>query len=149
MVDVWGTPSTCVPLVFEHFGRWGEQAHQFLDQLSLQSVDEDGRENSKEFKTFWRRCFSVALQRCNASVLRRKLSRIAQFRNRSPRTFHCAKTLRFSRCRGCVHALTYHMPVTYQLMFTFLTCAMSAHMSAWWTRKRCHMTTTRTAVDIH
>ena len=77
----------CVPLVFEHFGRWGEQAHQFLDQLSLQSVDEDGRENSKEFKTFWRRCFSVALQRCNASVLRRKLSRIAQFRNRSPRTF--------------------------------------------------------------
>ena len=52
MVDVWGTPSTCVPLVFEHFGRWGEQAHQFLDQLSLQSVDEDGRENSKEFETF-------------------------------------------------------------------------------------------------
>jgi hypothetical protein len=87
MVDVWGSPSSCVPLVLEHFGRWGQQALQFLDQLSLQSVDEDGRENGKEFKTFWRRRFSVALQRCNSSVLRRKISRIVTFRN-STHTVH-------------------------------------------------------------
>ena len=36
--------------------------NQFLHQLSLQSVDEDGRKYSKEFKTFWQHCLSVALQ---------------------------------------------------------------------------------------
>ena len=39
---------------------------------------EDGRKNSSEFKTFWRRCLSVALQRCNASVMTRKLARLAK-----------------------------------------------------------------------
>ena len=61
--DVWGHPSNCIALVFEHFGRWGDDALQFLHRLSLQSLNEDGRKNSSEFKTFWRRCLSVALQR--------------------------------------------------------------------------------------
>ena len=54
--DVWGHPSNCMALVFEHFGRWGDDALQFLHRLSLQSINEDGRKNSSEFKTFWRRC---------------------------------------------------------------------------------------------
>ena len=29
-----GSESKCVPLVLEHFGRWGEEALRFLDQLS-------------------------------------------------------------------------------------------------------------------
>ena len=74
--NVWGLPSNCIPLVFEHFGRWGSEAAQFLHRLSLQSIDEDGRKNSRDFKTFWRRCMSVALQRCNASVISRKLARL-------------------------------------------------------------------------
>ena len=76
--DVWGHPSNCIALVFEHFGRWGDDALQFLHRLSLQSINEDGRKNSSEFKTFWRRCLSVALQRCNASVMTRKLARLAK-----------------------------------------------------------------------
>ena len=83
---VWGHPSNCIALVFEHFGRWGDDALQFLHRLSLQflhrlslqSINEDGRKNSSEFKTFWRRCLSVALQRCNASVMTRKLARLAK-----------------------------------------------------------------------
>ena len=73
---VWGLPSNCIPLVFKHFGRWGSEAAQFLHRLSLQSIDEDGRKNSRDFKTFWRRCMSVALQRWNASVISRKLARL-------------------------------------------------------------------------
>ena len=63
-------------LVFEHFGRWGSEAAQFLHHLSLQSIDEDGRKNSHEFKLLWRKCMSVALQRCNANVISRKLARL-------------------------------------------------------------------------
>ena len=74
--DAWGLPSNCIPLVFEHFGRWGSEAAQFLHRLSLQSIDEDGKKNSRDFKTFWRRCMLVALQRCNASVISRKLARL-------------------------------------------------------------------------
>ena len=72
--DVWGLPSNCIPLVFKHFGRWGSETAQFLHRLSFQSIDEDGRKNSLDFKTFWRRCMLVALQRCNASVINRKLA---------------------------------------------------------------------------
>ena len=74
--DVWDLPSNCIPLVFKHFGRWGSEAAQFLHHLSLQSIDEDGRKNSRDFKTFWCSCMSVALQRCNASVISRKLARL-------------------------------------------------------------------------
>ena len=38
--------------------------------------DENGRTNVAEFKTRWRRRFSIQLQRCNASVLTRKLMMI-------------------------------------------------------------------------
>ena len=32
--DIFGNPSNCVPLVFEHFGHWGWRAHQMLQDLS-------------------------------------------------------------------------------------------------------------------
>ena len=32
-----------VPLVFEHFGNWGNEADKFLDELSKKSVDAEGR----------------------------------------------------------------------------------------------------------
>ena len=74
-LDVWGNSSNCIPLVFEHFGRWGWNANQFLHELSDRSRDEDGK-NSSEFITHWRLCFSVTLQRCNACVIRCKLERL-------------------------------------------------------------------------
>ena len=51
-LDMWGRSSNCIALVFEHFGRWGHDALQFLDQLSILSTGEDGRKNSREFKTY-------------------------------------------------------------------------------------------------
>ena len=58
--------------MFEHFGRWGEKALKYLDDLSHLSRDESGQKNPAELKSFWRRGFSVELQRCNASVMSRK-----------------------------------------------------------------------------
>ena len=52
-----------------------------INQLSILSTDDDGRKNSREFKTYWRRCLSTALQRCNANVISRKLGRAGQFKN--------------------------------------------------------------------
>ena len=76
--NMWGRTSNCIALVFEHFGRWGQDAVDFLNRLSHQSTDEDGRSNGREFKTYWRRCLSIALQRCNANVLCKKLGRVVR-----------------------------------------------------------------------
>ena len=67
-LDVWDRPSNCIALVFAHFGCWGQDVMKFLHQLSLQSVDEDGKKKSRKIKSYWRSYLSVALQRCNASV---------------------------------------------------------------------------------
>ena len=55
--------------------------------ISKSSVDEDGKHNSTEFKTFWRRRLSIELQRCNAQVIIRKLSRANQSRDSSTHTY--------------------------------------------------------------
>ena len=60
------------PLVFD---RWGK-AMDYLKVLSTLSRDEHGRSNISEFKTQLRRRFSIQLQRCNASVIARKLFQI-------------------------------------------------------------------------
>ena len=64
-----------VPLVMEHFGRWGLEAQKFLSYLSqlCKSINIDS--SPQEFRCFWRRRFAIALQRCNARVLIRKMSR--------------------------------------------------------------------------
>ena len=36
-----GYISECIPLVFEHFGRWGWEAQKFFVNISKSSVDED------------------------------------------------------------------------------------------------------------
>ena len=46
------------------------------DRQTDRQIDEDGRKNSHEFKLLWCKCMSVALQRCNASVISRKLARL-------------------------------------------------------------------------
>ena len=54
-----GSESKCVPLVLEHFGCWGEEL------------------NVVQFKSHWRKRLSVILQKCNAKMLLRKLSRLS------------------------------------------------------------------------
>ena len=55
----------------------GQEGQRFLHEISQHSRDEDGKANSIEFKTYWRRLFSMTLQRCNASVINRKLDRLS------------------------------------------------------------------------
>eukprot|EP00118_Oscarella_pearsei_P021720 m.246190 g.246190 ORF g.246190 m.246190 type:complete len:164 (+) comp40260_c0_seq1:1697-2188(+) len=65
-----------VPLVFEHFGRWGKQAEDFLVKLGWRVKSGAGGKVMNEFLCFWRRHLSVVLQRSHASVLLRKLDRL-------------------------------------------------------------------------
>ena len=45
-----GYAPTAIPLVFEHYGRWGDEAQQFLKTLSLMSYDEDGHQNASNLQ---------------------------------------------------------------------------------------------------
>ena len=63
-----------VPLVFEHFGRWGKKAETYLDNLSKLSKDGFGKSNRVEFKDYWHQRIAIQLQRCNANVLLKKIS---------------------------------------------------------------------------
>ena len=82
-----------IPLVFEHYGRWGNAGEKFLHQISLRSRDDDGKVNSSEFKTYWRRLMSITLQRCNSMVLAKKIDRIV-CRNDSVAGFYSYQSVR-------------------------------------------------------
>ena len=69
-----GSVVKVVPLVMEHFGSWGEEARKFLQKLAAFSSDEAERPNAVEFLDFWRKRFSVQLQKCNVQVISKKLS---------------------------------------------------------------------------
>ena len=71
-----GIRPTFVPIVFEHFGCWGEKAEDYLKKLLQLSRDEDGKTNASTFKTYWRSVFSVCLQQLNATVIARKINKI-------------------------------------------------------------------------
>ena len=73
-----GYAPTAISLVFDRYGRWGDEAQQFLKTLSLTSFDEDGRQNASNFTTCRRQRLSVQLQRCNARVISRKTSRLLE-----------------------------------------------------------------------
>ena len=72
-----GYVSRCVPLVIEHFGRWGTKAENFLQHLSQQSANAEVNCNASMFMSYWRKTFSIILQRCNAKVILRKLSKLS------------------------------------------------------------------------
>ena len=55
-----------IPLVHEHFGRWGKEADDYLDFLSKSSRYIMGRRNEADFRNRWRRQFAIIIQRCNA-----------------------------------------------------------------------------------
>ena len=60
----WLQPQADTIIVLEHFGFGGQEGQRFLHEISQRSRDEDGKANSIEFKTYWRRLFSMTLQRC-------------------------------------------------------------------------------------
>ena len=79
---------TLVPLVFEHFGHWGERATRYLQELSNRSTDDDGNKNAKEFMCYWRKRFSTALQHSNAKTTARKLSRLLSMSSSNVKNYH-------------------------------------------------------------
>ena len=88
-----------IPLVFEHFGKWGSGAIDFLKSLEDRSTDDFGRKNKAEFMSYWRRRFRVALQRANAQVILRKQDRLT---NCSSTVFNKANSFDFCS-QLCVH----------------------------------------------
>ena len=58
-----GLSVRAVPLVLEHFGRWGKKAETYLDDLSRRSKDDFGKSNRVAVntvkKTYWRRILSI------------------------------------------------------------------------------------------
>ena len=58
-------------LVFEHFGNWGNEADNFLNELAKKSVEDH------EFRNKWQRQFSILLQKCNSSVILKKVTRLS------------------------------------------------------------------------
>ena len=63
--------------MIEHFGRWGTKAENFLQHLSQQSANPEANFNASMFMSYWRKRFSTILQRCNAKVILRKLSKLS------------------------------------------------------------------------
>ena len=42
--------TTCIPLVFEHFGFWGPMTEDYLDKISKLSKDANGKSNETDFR---------------------------------------------------------------------------------------------------
>ena len=56
-----GYVSRCVPLVIEHFGRWGMKAENFLQHLSQQSANPEANFIASVFMSYWRKRFCTIL----------------------------------------------------------------------------------------
>ena len=78
-----GSCPLVIPLVFEHFGRWGKQAVRYLNKLAKSARDDERRRNETDFKTKWRSITSVTLRRCNAKVVSDKLISIVRLERRN------------------------------------------------------------------
>ena len=63
-----------VPLVLEHFGRWGKKTKTYLDDLSKRLKDDLGKSNRAEFTDNWCQRIAIQLQCCNANVHLKKIS---------------------------------------------------------------------------
>lgn len=71
-----GTKPNFVPFVFEHFGYWVEAAEDYLDAVCKQSKIVEGKNNEADFRNLWRRQVSTVIQKCNAKVIVKKLSKL-------------------------------------------------------------------------
>ena len=64
-----GSKPHMIPLVFEHFGHWGSEGEKFLHYIAKLSRNDQGKKNEADFCRYWRRRFSVSLQKCNSRVI--------------------------------------------------------------------------------
>ncbi len=70
------TSPTLVLLVFEHFGRWGQEAERYLNTLASRARDCEGKKNDSELVCYWRKRIAVIVQKANAGVILGKLKRV-------------------------------------------------------------------------
>ena len=70
--------ATFIPLIFEHFGCWGEKADNYLNQLAERLRDVESGSSEAQFRGQWRKRLSICLQKSNSNVILRKLRRIAE-----------------------------------------------------------------------
>ena len=72
-------PRSCkaafIPLIFEHFGCWGEKADNYLNQLAKRSRYIESGSNEAQFRGQWRKRLSICLQKFNSNVILRKLKK--------------------------------------------------------------------------
>ena len=59
----------------------GVEAEKLLGNRLEKSRDIEGRKNTAEFRNYWRRHFSIVLQRCNSKVILNKLARVSSSSN--------------------------------------------------------------------
>ena len=61
-----GMSEQTIPLVLEHYGRWGGggggNAENYLNTLSKRSRGDKGRQNASKFKDYWRKRIAIKLQ---------------------------------------------------------------------------------------
>ena len=75
--SIAGSDTTCIPLVFEHFGFWGPMAEDHLDKIS--NFKRCKWKSSKtDFRDRWRMQLSVVVQSCNSLVIFKKLSKLSE-----------------------------------------------------------------------
>ena len=71
-----GSTAKFIPIVAEHFGRWGQSALDFLQSVGRVVKRAEGRAQKNIFLCYWRRRLSVLIQYCNSNVITHKLSRV-------------------------------------------------------------------------
>ena len=96
-----GSDTTCIPLVFEHFGFQGPMAEDYLDKISKISKDANGKSSETDFRDRWRKQLSVVVQSCNSC------------------DFDFLKS-----CRSCLSAIlmTFDMIKTFNILFIDCYC---------------------------
>ena len=72
-----GSRLSFVPLVFEHYGYWGPSAEDYLDRISKKAKDINGHNSETDFRDRWLKQISVNVQKCNARVISKKVSKLS------------------------------------------------------------------------
>ena len=75
-----GSRLSFVLLVFEHYGYWGPSAEDYLDCISKKAKDTNGHNCETDFRDRWRKQISVNIQKCNAKVISKKVSKLSMRR---------------------------------------------------------------------
>ena len=77
--SIAGSDTTCIPLVFEHFGFQGPMAEDYLNKISkISKKDANGKSSETDFGDRWRKQLSVVVQSCNSRVIFKKLLKLSK-----------------------------------------------------------------------